>query len=251
MKKETEIILFNELKSHSYGSTGEYDVDKLFKIYTETEIEKLSDLFDESKQKDFKNFILENISLMRGLEKDENGIVLENEVRFVRSLAHKKIQPLSLLTIGMLKKNREQQEEFAKLVEHIVGKQKTKILDVGSGQVPYSSILLAKDNVGDINSMDRFGISNTSIEKMKVTPHDEFFTEKTPVETYEFVVANRACSAIPHIVATCAKYKKPYFIKLCPCESPNHQIDGWKDFLSTLDENISFNDKDFAYNLDL
>ena len=251
MKKETEIILFNELKSHAYGTTGKYDIDKLFKIYTETEIEKLSDLFDESKQKDFKDFIFENIYLMRGLEKDENGIIPENEVRLVRALAQKKILPLALLTQEKFKKYKVQQEEFTTLVEHIVGKQKTKILDIGSGQVPYSSILLANDNVGDIDSMDKFVISNTSIKKLKVTPHNEYFTEKTPVTDYEFIVANRACSAIPHIVATCAKYKKPYFIKLCSCEAPNHQIEGWKDFLSTLDENISFNDEDFAYNLDL
>lgn len=251
MKKETEKILLNELELYPYGNDGKYEIDRLFKIYTETEIEKLSDIFDESKQRDFKNFIIENTHLMRGLKKDENGNILEEEIRYARTLAHKKTYPLAFLTIRFFKDNRQEQEDFVKLVEHIAGKQKTKILDVGSGQIPYSSILLANDNVGDISSMDKFGISNKSLENMKVTPYDEYFTEKTPVKDYELVVANKACSAIPHIVATCANKKVGYLVKLCPCEAPGHKIEGWKEYLPTLDEKIKFDKNDYAFNLDL
>lgn len=251
MRKETERNLFNELKRHAYSTVGEYDLDRLFDVYTSTEIQKFEDLFETSIQKDFKDFLVENIELMRGLERDENGRVTAGKIKTIRSLACKKTFPLQMLTHYIYNELKEEQESYVELVEHIIGKQKTNLLDVGSGQVPYSSFLLAKDNVGTIHSMDKFGISKESIKRLGVLPHDEYFYSTMPIKNYDIIVGNKPCSAIPHIVSACVKNKKPYLIKLCPCEAPGYKIEGWKEYLPILDEKIKFDEDDYAFNLDL
>ena len=146
---------------------------------------------------------------------------------------------------------KKNQEDFTYYIEKLVGTDKLRILDVGIGQIPYSSILLAHDNMGEIDTMDKFTISNKSISNLNCNPHDEYFGSKTSVHDYDLVVANRACSAIEHIVANCVAQKRPYLIKLCACNAPDGTIESWEDYLRAIDPQISYAQDDYAYDLDL
>ena len=97
---------------------------------------------------------------------------------------------------------------------------KDHILDVGAGEMAGSSILLAK-TYNQVSSMDDcFRISDTSLKKMGVEPHNKYFTEFTDISRFDAVVGRHPCSAIIDMVRSSAKAGKPYIIELCECEMP-------------------------------
>ncbi len=251
MKTKTYLILKDELRKHPYSTIGEYDIESLFKLYTETEVTNFKDLFNKNIPIEFKQFVQQHIDEMTGIPRDEHGCIDLANVRFALSLAHKKCLPFSLLNDKLFEPIKKNQEDFTYYIEKLVGTDKLRILDVGSGQIPYSSILLAHDNMGEIDTMDKFTISNKSISNLNCTPHDEYFGSKTSVHDYDLVVANRACSAIEHIVANCVAQKRPYLIKLCACNAPDGTIESWEDYLRAIDPQISYAQDDYAYDLDL
>lgn len=257
MNKTTYYGMLHELCSHNYGIGGEYSIGKLFKVFSEYEITKFEDIFKESLAKDFREFVLSHINLLRGLERDENGKITNDELVMLKATIHKKVATFGLYTSDLFKDYRCEQEEFVKIVEHIIGKCRPNVLEIGSGQVPYTSILLAHDNIADINSMDKFLLSDKALKNLQVNPIDKYFKEDTNVEDYDFVIGNRPCSAIAHIVSSCKKYKKPYFIKLCGCEAPNGKTASWDEYLQKIDKNIDFlpdpnsADNHYAFNLDM
>lgn len=251
MKKETYKRMLFELSAHNYSTSGEYDIERLFKIYTETEITKYADLFNMDITRDFKNFVLTHVGLMKGLEKDKDGEIQQTQLISVRSLTHKRTLPFAILNDKLFSEYKVNQEKFTKDVEKLIGNEKLDILDVGSGQIPYSSILLAKDTDSNISTMDRFVVSNKTLENLNCTPYDAYFDSKTSVDKYDFVIANRACSAIEHIVSNCATKKKPYLIKLCGCNAPSGTVSSWEEYLKHIDPNIQFTNDDYALNLDL
>ena len=120
------------------------------------------------------------------------------------------------------------------------------ILDVGPGRIPFSSILLAKDGY-DVTAMDNFHLSDVCLSGLNVKSYRQFFNEKTNIKGFDVVVGRKPCSAIDGIVSAC-KGKTPYFMKMCPCETPNNNISYWKDILPGLDKGVKFY-KDYAYNL--
>lgn len=250
MKIETYNNLINELNSNEYSNDHSiYNVKRLFKIYTETEITHFQDLFNTSLAQDFKDFIISNLHNFRGISKDEGAEVYETELMLIRASAQKRSFPLTALNSTRF--YRKSQESFVKDVEKIIGESKPKILEVGSGQVPYSSFLLAKDNAGEISTMDKFVLSNKTIENLNCRPYDEYFISSTNIKYYDFVVANKACLAIEPIVRHCKEEKKPYFMKLCTCEAPGGTMEGWHEYLKHIDPQIQFADKDYAFNLDM
>lgn len=251
MKTITYLRMLKELNDHKYSDMGEYDVDRLFKLYTETEIVHFKDLFDEQIVQDFKDFAMDNIGLFQGFAKDENGETLNEDRLSILCLSHRLTLPFMLLGDPIFTKSKEDQETFVNDVEKIIGNSHPTVLDVGSGKIPYSSILLAKDNVGDIHTMDYFVLSDKSINNLGVTPHNEYLNKKTPIEDYDIIVANKACSAIEDIVYSCVNKKKPYYLKLCDCNAPGQIMENWKLYLRNIDKDIHFENGDYAFNLDL
>ena len=97
---------------------------------------------------------------------------------------------------------------------------KDHLLDVGAGEMAGSSILLAKSH-DKVSSMDDcFRISDTSLQKMGVEPHNKYFTEFTDISKFDAVVGRHPCSAIIDMVRSSSKAGKPYIIELCECEMP-------------------------------
>lgn len=247
MDTKTYLILKKELFEHPYGIDGEYTVSKLFKIYTIYEFNKMSDMYKDHKS--FMYFVYNNLDCFN-LSRDSNGNILPEEKKSITSMA----RYLSLHLESIFNKHyhdqRREQEKFVEMVEKIVGNSKINILEVGSGSIPYSSILLA-DDLDGISSMDEFVVSNESLKSFKINPINRYFTEKDTISEYDMIVGQKPCSAIAEIVKKCGKENKPYFLQLCECNSPTNDLHGWKDYLTAIDHNIKFSTRyKYAYNLD-
>lgn len=245
MKKQTYKILTNQLFTNKCLSTEPYDMEELFKIFAEQEITTFDELLNYTLAQEFKEFVLDHIDDFKNPKSHESNDEKEREIR---ANVHKIVTPLAVLKYKFYTR---EQEAYVKNVEDVLGGEKKKILDIGSGEIPYSSFLLAHDNMGKIDSMDLFTISDRTIENLGCTPHNEYFVDDTDIKYYDFIVANRACSAIEPIVKQCVKAKKPYLMKLCHCEAPGGTIDGWKEYLKNIDNGIQFGENDYAFNLDL
>lgn len=250
MKRETLIRLLAELEKKDYSINGKNSIEDLFRVYTETEITCLDDIFNNN-VKDFKAFVFQNLNKFNGIDMDEEGEISSKDNMLLHSLMRNILAKFSLYNHGFFSDFKENQEKFVSNVEKVIGNTKPNILDVGSGDIPYSSILLAQDNAGEISTMDKFILSKKSIEKMNCFPISKYFDYDTDIGYYDFVVANRACSAIEPIVYRCVTQKKPYLIRLCECNAPDDTIDSWHDRLREMDRNIKFDDKSYAYDLDL
>ena len=134
------------------------------------------------------------------------------------------------------------------------------ILDVGPGELPYSSLVLATKSK-QVSAMDKsYLFSIESLKRMNVNAFDIYFDQNTNVDDYDFVVGSCPCTAIPYIVEKCAKQNKPYFLLLCDCATYNTNIPilnefaqqrkfTWNSILPELDPSIKFYE-DYAFNLD-
>ncbi len=234
MKKETEFALYEAMKG---GGLTCMDIDRLFDIYTAVEITTLQDLYKD--HNDFRTFIVDNMEFFNNEDKDDR--------RLISSVAFLKLRCFRIITNKFFRTHREYQETFAKEVEAVVGHDKSvKILEVGSGEVPFSSIILGSDGY-DVTTMDDFYISPKCLENFSVKSFRQLFNDTTRVKDFDIVVGRRPCSAIENIVASCKRDNVPYFMKLCGCKSPTGNISGWKPILTTLDRGITFNST-YAYN---
>lgn len=235
MKKETEFALYEAMKC---GGLTCMDIDRLFDIYTAVEITTLNDLYKD--HNDFRTFIVNNMDFFDNEEKDDR--------RLISSVAFLKLRCFRIITNKFFRTHREYQETFAKEVEELVGHDKSvKILEVGSGEVPFSSIILGNDGY-NITTMDDFYVSPECLAHFNVKSFRQLFNHTTRVKDYDIVVGRRPCSAIESIVASCKRDNVPYFMKLCGCKSPTGNISGWKPILTGLDRGITFNST-YAYNL--
>lgn len=247
MDPKTYLVLKKELFEHPYGADGEYTVSRLFKIYTTYEFNKMSDIHKDHKS--FMYFVYNNIDCF-DLTRDKDGNISPEEKKSVTSMARYLSLHLESLYNKHYHDQRREQEKFVEMVEKIVGNNKINILEVGSGSVPYSSILLANDLDG-ISSMDEFLVSDESLKSFNINPLNRYFTEKDSVSDYDLIIGQKPCSAIAEIVKKCGKENKPYFLQLCQCNSPTNDLTGWKDYLTALDHKIRFSIRcNYAYNLD-
>ena len=236
MRKETEFALYRELRR---GDLTYEDIDRLFDIYTQNEIRTIDDLHTEPF--DFHTFILNNLDGFAN--EDEEDDVL------VGSVAYDKVRAFKPIANKYYRTYRVHQEQFAREVEELVGHDKSvKILEIGSGEIPYSSILLGRDGY-DITSMDNFYISSKCLAQFNVKSFRQMFNITTSVKPYDIVVARRPCTAIESIVSTCHRERVPYFMKLCGCNAPGGHISGWKNILSSIDDKIKYKST-YAYNLE-
>lgn len=134
------------------------------------------------------------------------------------------------------------------------------ILDVGPGFTPYSSLYLANTSK-KVSALDKdYLFSIESLSEMNVDAKKEFFSPKTAVDDYDFIVGCRPCTAIPYVVSQCKDSNKPYFLQLCDCSLYDKDMPilnafakkgkmKWTDILTELDPNIKFYE-DFAFNID-
>lgn len=249
MKTLTYMNLKKELQNHEYGFFGKYTIEHLFKVYTSTEITCYNDFFHIGKT-EFREFVEENISDFKGLNKDTSGNISKEDLRAVKQLAQHVSSYLGIVNSKYMDYYRRGQEEYVKLVEHYLGTYKPKTLEVGSGKVPYSSMMLARD-LNEITSMDRFVVSDETLKCMDINPIDDYFSPGTNVSEFDFVTGNKPCSAIEPLVSSCVFAKKPYLIKLCPCDAPNQKLENWSAVLKKYDKNIKFSKNfEIACNLD-
>ncbi len=235
MKKETEFALYEAMKR---GGLVSLDIDRLFDIYTTIEVTTIDDLFKD--HSDFRSFIIDNIEFFDLEEDSDKGLI--------SSVAYLKLRCFRILSNKFFKTHRGYQETFAKEVEELVGRDKSvKILEVGSGEIPFSSIILGNDGY-DVTTMDDFFVSPECLAHFNVKSFRQLFNDTTRVKDYDIVVGRRPCSAIESIVASCKRDNIPYFMKLCGCKSPTGNISGWRPILTSLDRGITFN-ATYAYNL--
>lgn len=255
MRKETYDILSAELMAHNYGIGGKYNIEKLLHIFVENEISQFKDLFNSNLAQDFKNFIMQNLNNLRGLERDNNGEIKELEILTARAITHKISYPLDILKTNFFK---NRQERYVKDVINIVGNTNdVQLMDVGSGEIPYSSLLLAQHyntqaNDNKILTMEKksFILPDETIQKLGCTPLHEEFGDNTDTRGAKLLTGRRPCSAIPHMVSIGVQTQTPYFIELCPCDSPDGTIEGWQDYLRLIDQKIKFTNN-YAHNLDM
>lgn len=249
MNTQTYILLKKELEENEYGIFCKNTIEKLFNLYTKYEITSFRDFFAKD-HKDFYRFVKDNIPLFKNIDKDEQGKITEEDKKFLLTSAHSCVMNFNVITSKYFDSYRKEQENFVSLVEKLACNNNTNILEVGSGKIPYSSMLIAQD-LGHVNSMDKFAISNESLKSMDINPLKEYFNENTQIDNYDFVVGNKPCTAIQHIVKLCTKAKKPYFIGLCDCETPTKRLDYWDTYLKLIDKKIKFSKNyEYAYNVD-
>lgn len=143
---------------------------------------------------------------------------------------------------------------FTKIVTELApSKDSTRLLEVGAGEIPFSSIVLARD-FQDVTTMDKLLLSSKCLKNFNLKGKDKFFDDNTSVEEYDFVVGQRPCSAIESIVKNASASNKPYFLELCGCElekiaQRTGEYKDWDEILPEYDSKIQFY-QHFAFNID-
>ncbi len=244
MINEIERQLNEYLSSHTISSCS--DVVDFYKVFTSLKVETLSEL--ATSVKDFQDFLNKHF----------------NQIKTTDPTSQSRLPKTIEKSLGILAKKTDlilspEQIEYANIVSALAGRNSSaKILDVGPGKIPVSSILLGQKH-DSVTAMDSyFDISNNTLQKLHVNPITQYFKRTTSVEEFDFVAGNKPCSAIEAIVESCAKANKPYYIELCGCELAhrNNIADtfeypafGWENILPEIDSHIKFSGP-IAYNLD-
>lgn len=209
-------------------------VTKIFDAYTSLEISNMKDL--EQDHSEIFDFVSKHIECFRECDQIEALVEARHRTNELKMFSNK-----NYITF------RKTQENFAEEIERIVGFDKsTKILEVGSGYIPYSSMILGLDGY-DISSMDNFFVPAEFLKRFNVKSHRKLFNSVTKVKDYDIVVGRRPCSAILPLVKSCTESKVPYFVRLCGCELPSKSVYGWRHILDKVDKDIQFNGA-YAYN---
>lgn len=209
-------------------------VEILFDEYARQEIFNTSDLFRDHGS--FQSFIQRNI---RRFPMDDRMDAV--------TLSYSRTSALEKLATNA-HMNRKHQENFAHQIEAIVGDNKsTKILEVGGGNIPYSSIILG-DKGYDITSMDQLYLPSEVLARFNVKSNRALFNHESSVKDYDFVVGRKPCSAINSIVGNCSRSHIPYYIRLCACELESGSIKEWQKILPKIDKDVQFKGA-YAYNL--
>ena len=233
MKPSTQDVIIKLMRDMTSGE----DIAEIFEIYSTREIFDLQSLLGQSHRKFYE--------LVRSQMPD----IPELEQKTAQGMAHKRVYALESLKD---KSRRETlatfQKEFAGEVKSIVmGDKKVKVLDIGSGRIPYSSILLGAEGY-DVTSMDNFYLSNECLSNLGVKSWRGMFYFRQDVSNYDLLVGRKPCSAIRSMVIAGKKYDKPYFIRLCDCSLGGGEIYEWRHILTRIDRGIQFFG-DYAYNL--
>lgn len=243
MKASTKSFLIDYILGHKYGRYCGYTFVDLFKMYSALEISGLSDI--NSAVVDFCDFIENHYHLVTCAD-PEYTKRLPIKVKAVKYHFYNKFNI----------REKGDQKRFASIVETLApNKKRTRALDVGASEFPYSSIIMAS-HFDHTTAMDRrFYLSEESLHSMDVDPLEKLFNAETDISNHDFIVGRFPCSAIEPIVKVCAKNNKPYFIELCQCklpwpkDLPAGEYFGWENVLPAWDPHVKVVDG-FATNID-
>ena len=241
MKIESLNFLAKYLEFYVHdGIDGLYEFYKDYSTYEVTSIDEL-----KSSVNDFCEYLKDNVGLIKRKYGYIDSSIIRSIFSFKRSIMHSIDRYLN-----------DAYRDFSKLVYEVSpNKENEKILEVGSGRIPSSSIYLA-GAVKKILTMDsEFYLSDASLKNMGVDSRERLFDESVNVDGFSFVVGRSPCSAIKHMVSSCRKADIPYLIKLCDCEIiASKKLYGvyrtWNNILLERDDKVKIY-KGFAYNLDV
>jgi len=233
MNVGTEAVLQNML--YSGGEKDFMFVVDLFDAYSTREITSVEDLFADHKP--FVEFVKKHKNAFEMEDRDISVYFANRRIHALKKLNYEFFYP----------QMRKHLFNFSKEVELLVGDNKdVKILEVGGGHVPYSSILLGQDGYY-ISAMDDIFLSEACLSNLKVKSFRQMFNTNVSLKDVDLLVARRPCSAIREIVEACSEQKVPYFMRLCACELPDEDLKLWQPILRRLDQDIEFKDA-YAYN---
>ena len=176
----------------------------MFKEYSKTEINSFEDY--ENAPNNFWSFLQSRLSQVKEYFPKAN-----KETLLRRGELYKNI---------LENNNKSSHQLYVDTVNKASSNKDIHVLDVGPGNMAYSSVLLGRD-YAEVSAMDReFRVSDIALKKLNVNAREEFFKKSTNIKKYDMVVGCMPCGAIDKIVYLCAKNNKPYLIKTCTCEMP-------------------------------
>ena len=245
MKSINYILLSNELKKHECSLDGDYNLSNLFEFYADLELTTINDLLTKNVTKDFYNFIRSHEEYIKTNSKNPSRAIHSACI----ALTYNCLRPDS----RTYEKELNRYKNFSKLVLSLTDNTQ-KILEVGAGKIPYSSIFTAM-NGRQIDAMDMIALPNAIMKNFNVGRKKEFFDNNTDISKYDIVVGSMPCSAIESIVKLCANQDKSYLISLCNCElpeKPKYMEDdepySWINVLENYDSNIQ-QEGNFVFNI--
>lgn len=246
MNIESEKSLKEFISTHNFNSYDGFYIKDLYKLFMDQNVTNIESFL--SSPDDFCAFCLKNIDLFTNSSRQ----ISKERIIYLISYYSKEIKNY----ISESKLNNH--ISYVNIVKDIAPfKFKTKLLDVGPGRIPYSSMLLAKDfeNIKSLDSV--YYPSVKTLKNLGIEAMLGFFTNNSSLENIDMVVGQAPCSAFEAIAEKCAETNTPYFLEGCGCTVPdyvNPLIDyecfGWEEVLPAIDPNISFH-KQFIFNLNL
>ncbi len=245
MKKTTEEMLYNELRSKKYGygmlKKNQKPLCVLFEKYLEAEVDSVDRFIDM--------FKLEHPSdseYCRFLERYKKYIKISRN--YIKQFRYNKEELLSIgigRNVGELmgrcsKRDIARTQQFVDIVNGVV--EYTSILDVGSSaKIPVSSLMLAKGS-GKVTSMDQFSdywLSTKVFDNLNIDIKSGLFDNDTDISGYDAIVGASPCSAITPIVQQCATADNTtYLVKMCDCCSPMGVMTGFVEYLKKKDDRL-------------
>lgn len=241
MNLNSKLIINDFINTHTFGV--DYNIEDLYNLFATLEVKDIESLLYSPDN--FFEFVNENISHIKtnkDLTSKSIKLTLERFTsRLIRKLEYA-FSPANAM--------------FAKTVNKLAPKKQSKILEIGSGEVPASSIITA--SLGHkVTSKDTLIIfPKELLSNLNVSLDKDVFAKNSKINDYDFVVGKYPCTAIMPIVELCSKNNTPYLIKLCNHNIPNFKFDtldwrkGWKRILPDIDKYIKFYDE-YAFNIDL
>lgn len=242
MKKSTLITMQDYISNLQPASNNDI-ILSLFKKFCELEVEKASDLLKvEEEYREFMTMTVMNFNCSM-FEKFMFMQVINSFCNQLRL----RINPYEFYN---------QSELVSDLVDIMPYKKDTKVLDVGSGDIPLASFAMSE--VGPHATAlekDKFWVTHEMLKNFNIEPKDQtLFTEDTDISNYDMLFGVAPCEAFVPLVKNCGKHNKPYFVKMCKCGLPTDETGkprkDYKSYLKVFDPKIRFY-KSFAYNLDI
>ena len=243
MNNQSKQLIREFMATHTFGTNADYNFEELYNLFITLEVKDVVSLLHSPD--DFQDFVIENINLIKSEQP-----IMQYTLRI--ALERFKSKLVAKLEYAFNTSN----VMFARTVNDLAPSKTSSILDVGSGEVPSSSIILSglKHKVTTMDSL--IILPKDALANLNVTLDKRFFGKNTPVTNFDFVVGKYPCNAIIPIVEECSAANKPYLIKLCNHNIPGFKFDtldwreGWKRILPDIDKYIRFYDE-YAFNIDL
>jgi len=243
MKKKTLLCIDEFIMKGLYDSFVNKPFITLFKKYVDKEFKNINDFVFIAET--YVKFIMQNKEYI--LKEFPN--LSEKELKSDLNEIAMVVNRFKYRDSEILVKN------YVKMIEYFINK-KDRVLDVGAGAFPLSSIKLAKRN-DNISAMDNFIVSDELIKRLNVNPIEKYFGYKTDISNFDYIIGLKPCYAIGSIVEKCKKENKPYFLHLCNCGASEYAlsrfkmlIGDWKQILPEVDSDVKFANV-YATNIDI